>query len=208
MADFLSEDPTLIFVDVPAYGQSDAPSSVPTMEEIGSCIARVTDSEKISKAKLCGFHTGGKIAVAAALIQPSVFESVVICGKTHSIIPDHLQRNQAMKEQIASRKPDYVLIMMETFSADDVAAQTGRQLLYEANFAYDLAGGVSRLECDLSVIEFTSDDEDAAHGRQARALAEKAKSGTAFELPQIEAMGTDLYSGAKELSQLLMRIWR
>jgi pimeloyl-ACP methyl ester carboxylesterase len=199
----LAADRPAFFIDVPGYGNSIPPTRSTSMAEIASCVVSVMDAENIAEAFLCGFHTGGKIAAATAALIPDRISGVSICGKSHSIIPDHQRRNEAMTTQIAARKPDYILIMMETFTADDHAGQTGRQLVYEANFAYDLAQAVGELPCNAQVVEFTSDDEDKAHGRQAQALADLAPRGFAVTLPQIEPLGTELYAGTENIAKVL-----
>ena len=198
---YLSPERPLFFIDVPAYGNSAPPTKVPAMSEVAACIIDVMNAEGLEQAHLCGVHTGAKLTVACALANPGRILSATICGKSHSIIPGHERRNKAIRDQLADSKPDYTLLMMETFYADDPAGQTGRQLVYEANFAHDLGGEVSRLQCPVQVVEFASADEDARHGRQASALAELAAQGTAVELDQMESLGTDMYCGGEKFAK-------
>ena len=173
------------------------------MREVADSVVAFMDSAKIDRAHLCGFHTGGKVAAAVAAFWPARSDSLTICGKSHSIIPDHAQRNKAMRDQVASRKPDVALIAMENFVADDAERAAGVARVYDANFAFDLAGAVARVECPVMVVEITSADEDIAHGRQADALAGCARHGKSMALPEIETMGVDLYVGASHLADVL-----
>lgn len=200
-----AERPVLV-VDVPAYGASAPPSGATTMEEIATAVGAVLDAEGVAAAHLCGFHTGAKVAAAFAAREPGRTLSLTVCGKSHSLIPDREIRNSAMRGQLASRKPDVVLVGMESYSADDLERQAGPARVYDANFAFDFAGALGRAGCPVAVIEFASDDEDAAHGRQGEALAACARDGRAVALPEREAMGIDLYVGADKVAAHLLAL--
>jgi len=190
-------------VDVPAYGASSPPTESCTMEEVAAAVVQFMDDVRISAAHFCGFHTGAKVAAALAANWPARAVSLVVCGKSHSLIPDRQARNAAMRGQLALRKPDVALVAMESFCADDDGRARGVARVYDANFAFDLAGAMAKAACPTLVIEFTAPDEDVRHGRQAKALAAQAREGQALELAEIESMGVDLYVGAETLGRAL-----
>ena len=199
-------DGPAIFVDVPAYDGSAPPRAETDMQTVAAATVAVLTAEGLENAVLCGIHTGGKIAVATALQVPERVASIMVCGKSHSLVPGRDDRNAAMKYQLTKSAPDYVLLTMEGWRADDPAAAEGRRLVYEANFAYDMAADLAKLRCPVTVLEFTSEDEDADFGRQADALAATTPNGTAIALPQIESLGTDLYCGTAAFARVLTAV--
>lgn len=50
----------------------------------------------IEKAHIFGFHTGNKIATEIAASWPSRVDHLILCGHTHSIIPEHEACNAAI----------------------------------------------------------------------------------------------------------------
>ena len=179
---FIEPERDLLIIDIPSYGNSAPPRGDCTMSDVAEAALAVLDKLGISAAHLCGVHTGAKVMAALAANHPTHVLSLAVCGKSHSIIPGHEQRNRAMKAQVAARKPDVALMAMESFCADDADKPRGAALVYEANFAFDLAGAIARAKCPVRVIEFTAPDEDALHGRQAAALAAYAAQGSSAEL--------------------------
>ncbi len=51
----------------------------------------------IEKVNIFGFHTGNKIATEMAAGWPSRVDRLMLCGHTHSIIPEHEALNAAIK---------------------------------------------------------------------------------------------------------------
>jgi len=144
---------------------------------------------------ICGFHTGAKVATAFACNYPEHTLSLCLFGKSHSLIPNQEKRNHAMREQVAKTGPDIAVVAMESFHADDNSHMQARKWIYEANFAFDLSGALSAIDCPVLIAEFTSDDEDLRHGRQAAGLAAFARSGSTLSLAEKENMGLTLYAG-------------
>jgi pimeloyl-ACP methyl ester carboxylesterase len=196
LAPWLDHERPLFIVDIPAYGSSSPPKSPCSMQEVAECVVSFMDALGIGRPHVCGLHTGAKVAAALASHWPHRVRSLMVCGKSHSLVPDQLQRNQAMRDQVAARPPDVALMSAESYCADDSQQAIGRSLVYDANFAFDLAGELGKTRCRVWVIEISSDDEDTLHGRQGEALAACAPRGSSIAIPERESMGVDLYVGA------------
>ncbi|APO70687.1 alpha/beta hydrolase family protein (plasmid) [Rhizobium gallicum] len=98
-------DPYLraVAVDQPGFGRSDPLSEGSTMEDIADAMVDVLDALEITAAHVFGLHTGGKVAAALAMRHPHRIKSVIISGKTHSIIPEAEARNEAMRRVVEAR---------------------------------------------------------------------------------------------------------
>jgi pimeloyl-ACP methyl ester carboxylesterase len=66
----LSEDFTVISVDLPGHGLSDVFGTVHTMEFMASVMKNLLDSLKIQKAFICGHSLGGYVALAFLELYP------------------------------------------------------------------------------------------------------------------------------------------
>jgi len=193
----------LFVIDIPGFGMSSAPKSAVTMPEIGSTIAAFMDAVGLPAAHVFGIHTGGKVAAALAADHPAKGLSLIVCGKTHSLVADQAARNAAMRGQLDSNYPDAQLLKLEGKFLDDIESAPAGARLYEANFAFDFAGALAQAAARTLVIEITSPDEDRQHGRHGASLAAKAKRGLAVTLPQIEATGIDFYVGAARMAETI-----
>jgi hypothetical protein len=174
------------------------------MPEIGAAVGACLEALAIPAAHLWGIHTGGKVAAALAVGHPAKALSLIVCGKTHSIIADHAARNAAMKAQLESSAPDAMLMKLEGKYIDDREAALGGTRIYEANFAFDLAAALARTDVRTLILEITSEDEDKKHGRHGAALAARAKRAVARTVPQIEAAGIDLYIGPGVMAKIIL----
>jgi pimeloyl-ACP methyl ester carboxylesterase len=198
----LEKQRPIFIVDIPAYGSSSAPQSACTMKDVAEAVISLMDASGLSRVHVFGLHTGAKVAAALASNWPNRVQSLVIGGKSHSLVPDRERRNKAMRDQVAKRPPDVVLVGLESYSADDAQA-AGRAIVYEANFAFDFAGELERTRCPVLVIEIASQEEDAQHGRQGGQLAAFAARGSSVALAERESMGVDLYAGAQAIALAL-----
>ena len=191
-------------VDVPGFGLSSPPPAGATMPEIGAAVGACLEALGLPAAHLWGIHTGGKVAAALALGQPARVLSLIVAGKSHSLVADHAARNAAMKAQLDSNAPDALLLKLEGKYIDDTEGPLGGARIYAANFAFDLAAALAGIDARTLILEITSADEDRKHGRQGAALAARAKRATAHTVPQIEAAGIDLYAGAGVMAGIIL----
>jgi pimeloyl-ACP methyl ester carboxylesterase len=202
---FVEAERPVYIVDIPAYGASSPPTGSCTMLEVAEAVAAALDHAGAAPAHLFGLHTGAKVAAALAENWPDRARSLTVGGKSHSLVPGRDQRNIAMRQQVAARKPDFVLIGMESYVADEPERAAGTALVYEANFAFDFKASLERIKCPILIIEIVSDDEDARLGRQARAMAAGCRLASTAELPETDQTGIDLYVGAGRMAEILLR---
>jgi pimeloyl-ACP methyl ester carboxylesterase len=200
---FLPDDRPVLIVDLPGLGMSSPPREGSSMRDVAQSIADFIDTMGIGPADVFGIHTGGKIAAALAANWPDKVARMIVCGKSHSIIPDQEKRNPAMKEQ--SEKPDSLVMRLEGKYLDDPDSGNPMARLYEANFRFDFAAAMAEVRAPTLVIEITSPEEDLAYGRQGKALAAFAQRGASTELPQTDVTGLDLYAGAERVAALIRK---
>lgn len=66
----MGQDRLTIAIDTPGYGNSDAPSAPPTMEEYAGAMADVLDQLGLDEFDVLGNRTGAKVALALAQLRP------------------------------------------------------------------------------------------------------------------------------------------
>ncbi len=86
-----------IAIDLPGFGESDSLKGKITMESLGDAMIEFLASLSITKAHVFGYHTGNKVAAAMAANHPHSIDRVILCGQIHSIIPDKVGRNDAIR---------------------------------------------------------------------------------------------------------------
>jgi pimeloyl-ACP methyl ester carboxylesterase len=200
----LAPEHPAVIVDIPGFGVSASPPQGATMPDVAAAVAACLEALALPPAHLWGIHTGGKVAAALAVGHPAKALSLIVAGKTHSLVADHAARNAAMKAQLESNAPDAQLMKLEGKYVDDREGPAGGARIYEANFAFDFAAALARVEARTLVLEITSADEDAKLGRHGAALAARARQATALAVPQIEAAGIDLYIGAAAMARIIL----
>jgi pimeloyl-ACP methyl ester carboxylesterase len=185
-------------VDLPGLGNSSPLADGATMQDVAGAVVDMMQALSLPAAHVYGIHTGNKVAAALAAHWPRRVRGLLLCGKSHSIVPDREQRNAAMKEQ--ADRPDSLVVRFEGKYLDDVDAPLAMARLYSANFAFDLTAAVRGCQAPLRVIEITSPAEDQRHGRQGAALAALAEQADCVDLPQVDSTGLDLYTGAAAMA--------
>ena len=83
MAPHLSEDFTVIKIDLPGHGKSDVIAEVQTMEIMAEAVKEVLDSLKITNFHLLGHSMGGYISLAYAEKYPKDVKSLTLFFSTH-----------------------------------------------------------------------------------------------------------------------------
>jgi len=99
----LSDHFRIIVVDTLGFGSSACMPASGTMQQIGEGVLAVMDDLNLESANVFGIHTGHKVAAAMVAIQPKRIKRLIICGKTHSIIPNQENRNAAIMARIQGR---------------------------------------------------------------------------------------------------------
>lgn len=99
LVEHLSSRYRAIAVDVLGSGASDPLPPGATMQTLGNSVIALLDALHIDRAHLFGLHTGNKIGSAAAASAPDRVLSFVLCGQTHSIVPDREVRNHGIGDR-------------------------------------------------------------------------------------------------------------
>ena len=86
----------VLALDTFGFGNSDPLPPEATMEMLAESVAGVLDVRSIGGAHVFGFHTGNKIAAALAAGWLDHVDRLILCGMTHSLIPDQASRNAAV----------------------------------------------------------------------------------------------------------------
>ena len=76
----LAQTRRAIAVDLPGYGCSDVPARGLTMNDYAASIVRVLDGLNITRADLCGVHTGAAVANAVAAEYPDRVRKLILNG--------------------------------------------------------------------------------------------------------------------------------
>ena len=86
----------VLALDTLGFGNSDPLPPAATMEMLAESVTGVLGARGLARAHVFGFHTGNKIAAALAAGWPQHVERVILCGMTHSLIPDRATRDAAI----------------------------------------------------------------------------------------------------------------
>jgi pimeloyl-ACP methyl ester carboxylesterase len=70
----------VIGMDLPGFGQSDGPTSVPQIADYAHIVPAVLDALGVAKADLLGHHTGAIVATEALLQFPDLFDRIILNG--------------------------------------------------------------------------------------------------------------------------------
>lgn len=187
-------DPSVhvVIAEIPGLGDSSPPWNDCTMEQVGDMMNELLGQLRIPACDVFGLHTGHKVGAALALRHQSCVRRLLVCGKTHSLIPGMPQRNQAMRDHLV-RYPTQGLHLEEP------GRRRAYDAIFAANFAFDFGAAVQALTMPVRVLEITSDEEDRAWGRSGVPLRALNASLEVVEVPMTH--GSDaLYIGAASLA--------
>ena len=76
----MGRDRSVYAIDTPGYGQSDGPTSQPTIGDYAACMCDFLDVMRFRKVDLLGYHTGSLIAAELALARPQQVRRLVLAG--------------------------------------------------------------------------------------------------------------------------------
>ena len=171
----------VIAPDTLGFGRSAPLPADVTIAMLADSLADLLDALGIATAAVFGLHTGNKIGAALAAAYPERVSRLLICGMTHSIIPDGRRREAAIRAILDANPimPEDIADPAERRDRQEGAA--GSAAIYQANYAFDLAATLGQVEVPTLVIELVTAAE--AHlGEQGPALARLTPSGAATRL--------------------------
>jgi hypothetical protein len=140
----------VLAMDLPGHGQSHPMAARFSIEDLADEMLEALAAAGIGRAHFFGLHTGNKLCAAIAARHPTRVEKLVLCGQSHSIVPEQERRNS--------------IIAGMTHGAEKLECDT--TALYEANFAYDLGADFARITAPTLVLELVTSEEDQTVGRQ------------------------------------------
>ena len=85
----------VIVPDTLGFGQSDPLPSGTSMPRLAHCVTQLMNHLQIDGSHFFGFHTGNKIATALAAGHAGRVDRLILCGQTHSLVPDQSARISA-----------------------------------------------------------------------------------------------------------------
>jgi pimeloyl-ACP methyl ester carboxylesterase len=88
-----------IGIDLLGSGGSDPLPVGATIPGLAENVVEVLDALGLGTVDLFGLHTGNKIGSALAARFPYRLRSFVLCGQTHSIVPDRQERNAGIGDR-------------------------------------------------------------------------------------------------------------
>lgn len=170
----------VIAPDLPGFGLScDLPSGI-SMDGVADAVADGISALNCAPVCLFGLHTGNKVGAALAARHPHQVDRLVLAGMTHSIILDAERRNAAMRAYVESKAPTDPLLDPPAWRDEQVDRLNARGVdtLYAANYGFDLASVLPRIQAPTLVIELAIPQEEAL-GRQAGEWLTLLRSGQA-----------------------------
>jgi pimeloyl-ACP methyl ester carboxylesterase len=167
----------VIGIDTPGFGQSDAPSRAPTIEDYASSVCAVLDHLGIAHAAVLGHHTGAVIAAQLAVDETSRVVALILNG-VPLFTPDeaatYLDAIRAAPTLVPAPDGRHLLALWErrvqfTPGWSDLQAMHNGvvQMLicgdrgleaYDAVFRYDMAAQLQRIRQPTLILTNTGED--------------------------------------------------
>ena len=167
--------------DTLGFGQSDPLPLNASITTLGESVVDVLDALELPSAAVFGLHTGNKIAAAIACESPRRVTKLILCGMSHSIIPDETKREAAIRAILAAHPIDPDDVANPREKLDRLQGAASVAAMYQANYAFDLAATVAQLQLQTLVLELATPAEAHLSG-QAEALAKLIPHGVAATL--------------------------
>jgi pimeloyl-ACP methyl ester carboxylesterase len=164
------------------------------IERLAESVVAAMDALALAKAHVYGIHLGNKVGAALAAGWPDRVGDFIFSGQSHSIIADNDARN------------DFVRVLTRHHfegPADDPAKRDARRL-YDANFAYDLAGDLRRIPNRTLIVEIATTEEDSSLGRQGPSLLRYVPRASLLTLEEPDGVGHTLDNRAEELARAIV----
>jgi len=102
VANALCQEFTVLRIDLPGHGQSDAPEQIEpyTMKRCVSSLAKILDFFHIARANFFGYSMGGRAALAFGVTYPHRLRALAVLGASAGI-PDDVERTKRQEEDAA-----------------------------------------------------------------------------------------------------------
>ncbi len=80
LLEIMGRDRSVYAPDTPGFGESDPPSSQPSIADYAGAMVEFLDHMRFRKVDLLGYHTGSLIATEVALARPDLVRRIVLAG--------------------------------------------------------------------------------------------------------------------------------
>ncbi len=111
IAPILSENHTIIYIDLPGHGKSEVIDTVHSMELMADVVYELLKHEKIEKAKLVGHSMGGYVALALLEKHSDIIEHLVLLNSTTYMDSDHRKQQRERALRFIEKEKDIVISM-------------------------------------------------------------------------------------------------
>ena len=176
LSSYLSERYQVISIDTLGFGKSDDIPRGISIPLLAKEKIKLLKSLKLKDITIFGLHTGNKIATEISQSAPSLIKNLIVCGMTHSIIIDKDKRSRAIKELIESDALSKIKMTHEEILERKRGAKS-MEIIYEANYNYDLALNVSKVLSNTLILELLI-PEEAHFGNQSKDLSKMCINGS------------------------------
>lgn len=106
LAELLGDEFRVISIDMLGHGASDPLPDGASIDTLAASVTGVLDAQAIAQANIYGMHTGNKIAAALSARWSTRVKRVILCGQSHSIIPDSATRNATIMGLVRDYFPE------------------------------------------------------------------------------------------------------
>ena len=170
----MGKDRLAVAVDTPGFGNSDNPTASLTMTDYAHVMGDVMDALGVTDVDLMGYHTGGRIAVQLALLQPGTVKNIVLVG-AGMYTPEEQKKHYAAlagddelkddgshllatwRSSIRWRGPDRTLAdLMKTFP-DLLRGRYQSGLMYQANVEFSYTEKLKDVQQPILVLNPNDD---------------------------------------------------
>jgi pimeloyl-ACP methyl ester carboxylesterase len=164
----LAAETEVIAIDLPGFGESAEPPEAWSSEDYAEFVARLLESEGVSRYHLIGHSRGGAIAICLAVRQPSLLGRLVLCDSA-GLRP---KRSWKYRRRVAVAKLGRVIglfgppgrrlqdrVRSRVASTDYAEASPAMRETFRRVIAEDLAGHLPRISAP-SLLVWGGADED------------------------------------------------
>lgn len=169
---------TLIAMDLPGMGASTAPKSQASIATYADAVIYLAEHLGIDHCTLCGHHTGGVVALAAASRRPDLFSSLILsstpwidrseierrAGKTPIDTVTRTSDGDHLTQLWNQRRPYYPAgtEFMDRFICDALKARSPDEG-HRAVGKYDMETPAKKIECPVLIVEHAKDPFASKH---------------------------------------------
>jgi pimeloyl-ACP methyl ester carboxylesterase len=148
----------VIAPDTLGFGLSDPLPKSANIKLLADSIKQLLEKLQIKQCCVFGLHTGNKIAAALANQAPGLINRLIICGMTHSIIPEKAPRINAIQTLLNRDLTKNMILSTQEFEERQIGKKSQAEL-YQANYAFDICSTIQKVSMPTLIIELATTNE-------------------------------------------------